>query len=289
MSDRPMLRCAELSEAVGEPLGGTAVTARAWLLLEVPGAWPRDVSAEGVLPQAAEDAVRSWLEATPGGRLQFIRRPGRSGPRRLAFVVRAEPGVEESRRIELADLDDLSAETLLERGEPTGGSLVLVCAHGSRDRCCSLRGTAVFGVLARNLGEEELWISSHLGGHRFAANVVVLPAGLQFGRVTPQEAPYLVARALGGRIELDRYRGRTSYDAAVQAAEQAVRTAMGLDTVGDLEVVAHTNGKVRFRTWDGAEWEAVVDEVEGPPVAASCGDEPAPQRSLTARVVEAPA
>jgi hypothetical protein len=163
---------------------------------------------------------------------------------------------------------------------------VLVCAHGSRDRCCSLRGTAVFGTLADRLGEEELWISSHLGGHRFAANVVVLPSGLQFGRVTPDEAPYVVARALGGRIELERYRGRTSYEAAAQAGERAVRATEGLDGVDDLALVAQENGRARFRAWDGREWETEASETESPPVPASCGDDPAPQRAFAARIVE---
>lgn len=278
-------RCAELSEAAGEPLGATAVTARSWLLLEVPGSWPRDVSAPGALPPGAEGAVSAWLEETPGARLQFVRRPGRAGRRRLAFVVRAAEGLHDVRRFELDDLDGLASADLADGGELLDGSLVLVCGHGSRDQCCSLRGTAVFGALARRLGEEELWVSSHLGGHRFAANVLVLPAGLQFGRVTPDQAPYVVARALAGRIELDRYRGRTSYDAAAQAAERAVRAAADIDRVGDLELVAQENGRVRFRAWDGREWAAVADEVQGPPVPASCGDEPAPQRSFIARVI----
>ncbi len=280
-------RCADLSEAAGESLGATAVTARAWLLVEVPGAWPRDVSAPGTLSPAAEEAVEAWLAATPGSRLQFVRRPGRVEGKRLAYVVTSEEALAQVHRFELDGLDSLGA-ALAEGGEPVDGSLVLVCAHGSRDQCCSLRGTAVFGALAGRLGEEEVWISSHLGGHRFAANVVVLPAGLQFGRVTTAEAPYVVARALGGRIELERYRGRTAYDAAAQAAERAVRVAAGLDSVGDLALLAQENGRVRFATWDGREWEAEASEAESPPVPASCGDEPAPQRATVARIVESP-
>jgi hypothetical protein len=278
-------RCADLSEAAGECLAATAVTARAWLLVEVRGAWPRDVSDSGALPPAAEAAIGAWLAETPKSRLQFLRRPGRTRRTRLAYVVRSEEGVKDVRRFELDDLEALSAVDLAGGGEPVDTSLVLVCAHGSRDRCCSLRGTAVFGALAGRLGEEELWISSHLGGHRFAANVVVLPAALQFGRVTPEEAPYVVARALGGRIELDRYRGRTSYDARAQAGERVVRSTAGLDGLDDLTLVAQENHRTRFRAWDGREWETAASETESPPVPASCGDDPAPQRAFAARVV----
>lgn len=281
-------RCAEASEAAGESLGATAVSARAWLLVEVAGSWPRDVSSAGTLPAGAQQAIETWLGETPGSRLQFLRRPGRTGRRPLVFVARTEERLSQLRRFELDALDDLASVDLAEGGEQLDGSLVLVCGHGSRDRCCSLRGTAVFGALSGRLRDEELWISSHLGGHRFAANVAVLPAGLQFGRVTLDEAPYLVARALGGKIELGRYRGRTCYEPAVQAAERAIRAAAGLDGIDDLALTAQENGRIGFRTWDGGEWVAIADESRGPAVPASCGDEPAPQRSFAARVVQSP-
>jgi hypothetical protein len=103
--------------------------------------------------------------------------------------------------------------------------------------------------------------------------------------VTPDEAPFVVARALGGRIELERYRGRTSYEAAAQAGERAVRATEGLDGVDDLALVAQENGRARFRAWDGREWETEASETESPPVPASCGDDPAPQRAFAARIV----
>jgi hypothetical protein len=273
-------RCAELSRAAGESLGATAVTAEQWLLVEVPGTWPRDVADEGPLPSDAARAVARWLRETPRSRLHFVRRPGRAAGRPVAFAVHAPEGAPDVRRIELRSHSDLSRIDLATAGERVEGSLVLVCGHGSRDQCCALRGTAVFAALSQTLREEELWISSHQGGHRFAANVLVLPAGVQFGRVEPDEARFLVARALAGRIELERYRGRTCYEPAVQAAELAVRQATGLEGVSDLRLEGVDDGVVRFRTWTGAAYSAAVEEREGPLVPASCGVEPSRQRSL---------
>ena len=283
-------RCAELSEAAGESLVATAVTARVWLLLEVPGSWPRDVGDEGVLPEEAQRAVATWLAETPGSRLQFLRRPRRRHASNtgapVAFVLRAEEGQQDVRRIELGRYEELASLDLGSAGQVVERSFVLVCGHGSRDRCCALRGAGVFAALADRLDEEQLWMSSHQGGHRFAANVLVLPLGLQFGRVEAGEAPYLVARALGGRIELERYRGRTCYEPAVQAAEHAVRTAASLDGAEDLRLIAREDDRVRFRAWDGAEWTALVAQVDGPSVAPSCEAAPAPQRAFRTRVLE---
>ena len=277
--------CAELSEAAGESIAATATTADRWLVLEVPGTWPRDVSLEGALPAGAQEAVSTWLEETPRSRLQFVRRPGRAVRGPVAFVVRSEEEGGEVRRIELEAHDDLARIDLATAGDPIDGSLVLVCWHGTRDQCCARRGTAVFAALADRLGAEEAWISSHQGGHRFAANLLVLPAGLQFGRVSPDEAPFLTARALAGRIELDRYRGRTCYEPAVQAAERAVREEAVLDGVADLRLVEVAGDTVRFRAWDGAEYSVSVEEMKGPSVPASCGADPEPQRAFVANLL----
>jgi hypothetical protein len=276
-------RCAELSRAAAEPLAATATTATQWLLLEAPGAWPAEVAAGESLPEPARLAVSRWLARAERARLLLLRRPGPTPGRLRAFVVRAEEGAADVRRLELGTYDELARIDLDRDGERIAAGLVLVCGHGARDACCALRGTDVYGALSDHLHEETLWISSHHGGHRFAANVLVLPHGLHFGRVEPAEAPALVTAALAGRIELSRYRGRTWYEALVQAAEQAVREEHGLVSAHDLSLIAVERSLVRFRAADGRELAAVVEQVPGPVVPASCGVAPEPQRRFRAR------
>jgi len=279
------VRCSNLSRAAGEPLAATASTAEQWLLVEVPGAWRRDVATYGSLPAAAHEAVSEWLARTPRSRALFLRRQGRSSRPLVAFVVRAEEASAEVRRIELVSHDDLAHVDLESEGELRNDSLVLVCAHGTRDACCALRGTAVHGALAGKLGDSELWLSSHQGGHRFAANVLVLPAGVQLGRLDEDNAARVVSRALEGRIELDHYRGRTCYEPRAQAAEHAIRRGLGLDAVDDLRLLASDGSVVRFRGRDGVEHAATVKEIDGPLVPASCGAEPERQEALVSRLV----
>ena len=276
-------RCSDASRAAGEPLAGTAVTATSWLLVEVPGGWPRDVSDAAALPAGGRDVVSSWLVRTQPSRLLFVRRPGRAADRLLAFAVRAEESASEVRRFELEAPDALGS-TDLDAGDPVQTPLVLVCGHGSRDRCCALRGGSVFAALAPGLDDEALWLSSHQGGHRFAGNVLVLPSGIQLGRIDAEDAVALTARAVDGRIELDRYRGRTCFEQPVQAAEHALRVELGLDEVAALRFVAADGPVVRFRTADGVEHTVVVEETEGPHVPASCGADPEPQRAFSVRL-----
>jgi hypothetical protein len=275
-------RCADLSEEAGEPLAATATTALTWLLVEVPGAWPRDVSDVGALDSASRATIASWSDDTPSSKVLFIRRPGRANERRVVFVVRASETHPEVRRLELDDWRELADADLAADGVVVDRKLVLVCGHGMRDACCALRGSAVFSALTTHVPSGDLWLSSHQGGHRFAANVLVLPSGLQLGRVAAANAAAVVGEALGGRIVLEHYRGRTAYTARVQAAERVVRESRGLVGLSELALVDDDGAEIVFVDGDGREHRAVADEVSGPVVPASCGAVPEPQAHAVA-------
>jgi hypothetical protein len=278
-------RCSDLSRAAGEVLSATASTTERWLLIEVPGSWPRDVSLPGPLPPAVHAAVEQWISATPRARALFLRRPGRPSMQRHVFVVRSDETAKEMRRIGIERLEDLAAVDLEHDGERTDAPIVLVCGHGSRDRCCALKGAAVFDALRREFPDNGLWISSHQGGHRFAGNVLVLPTGIQLGRVHTTVAASVTRDALAGRIDLGHYRGRTYYEGRVQAAEHAVRETLGLVGADDLRLVAVDGSVVRLRDREGAVHAVAVEETEGPAIPASCGAPAEPQTAFSARIL----
>ena len=67
------------------------------------------------------------------------------------------------------------------------GPLFGVCTHGRHDACCAERGRPVAAALTAS-HPAETWEISHMGGDRFAANMVVLPEGLYYGRMDPGTA-----------------------------------------------------------------------------------------------------
>ncbi|HEV3398765.1 MAG TPA: hypothetical protein VG693_05690 [Actinomycetes bacterium] len=104
---------------------------------------------------------------------------------------------------------------------------------------------------------ELIWESSHVGGDRFAGNLVCLPGGHYFGRVGPAEAERVVGLHRKGAIDLDHYRGCCVDPPAVQAAEWFARAQTGLAGVGDLDLAGHRRlegdlREVRFRRPGGA-------------------------------------
>lgn len=274
------MSCSELSLAAGEQLAGTATTARRWLLVESRGGWGRDALRDSGLPAAVAETIDAFA-----GKVLLIRRPDR---RRGVTVVHAE-ATEEGGWARLLELDaladlpgaDLAAGILLDQ------PIVLVCVHGRRDACCARLGVPLYEALGTHLPPASLWQSSHLGGHRFAPNVLIVPFGIQLGRVPVDEVQAVAAAVGAGRIPLERYRGRTLYAAPVQAAEVAVRRTLGLDLIGDLRLLSHTDGVVRFAT-GGGEVAVSVAEATGPTVPASCGEEPEPTLTWSARIESGP-
>ena len=240
-ADRPI--CSSISAATGESLHGTASRFRRWLLLEQPGPWGHDALLESGLPTDVGRTLREIGERL-GIRVLLIKRRQRpAGPRRCYVGY---TGARE-RRVCSIDLDDpadvlsLDLEALADRRFEGAGTeldepLYLVCTHGKHDQCCARHGAPLFRALEHL---PSAWECTHVGGDRFAGNLVCLPHGLYFGRVPPAEAPRIAAGYAEGRIVLERYRGRSAFSPPVQAAEQEVRVRLGLDGVDDLVLMAH--------------------------------------------------
>jgi hypothetical protein len=134
-----------------------------------------------------------------------------------------------------------------------------------------------------------LWQASHVGGDRFAANVVTLPEGLYHGRVAPDDVPRLLELYRGGRIALDLFRGRAAYPFAVQAAELTVRRATGLDGFCDVRFrgAARTGSeswRVQIQTEvAGLAYEVDVTREHGEPAYLTCAAQSAsPPRRFSA-------
>ena len=155
-----------------------------------------------------------------GVRVGLVRRFGRPSARgpRGVFLVSCTPP---EPFVELLPEPDLDA-----RGERIDGPLYLICTNGRRDVCCGRAGRELGRVLAPELGD-RLWETTHIGGHRFAPNLVCLPHGLVYGRLDAAAARRVVRAYEAGEVELEHLRGRTSLEPEAQARDYFARRATG--------------------------------------------------------------
>ncbi len=239
--------CSEASAGRGEPLAATASRADHWILVEYGRLWNREVLAGSGLTDEVKGHLREQLDRLPRSRLLFLKRPDRRDAETVAvfFGASAEGrgrlfGLEVESYDALRDVDMAGA---LLGGRPAGVELdhplLVVCTHGKRDRCCALHGRPLYEALAELPGSGTwAWQASHVGGDRFAGNLVALADGLYFGRVEPGDAAGIVEELSAGRIPLERYRGRASYGFPAQAGERRVREETGARGIADLLLVS---------------------------------------------------
>jgi hypothetical protein len=275
------MRCAELSLAAAEPLAGTAVsdTTRFVVLEHAPPWGPLGVEDSG-LP---EDVVRALQQLGKGVRVQLARRrePGQG-----VRLYLADPTGLHALTLERAeDLLALDLAAWSRGGEAPGAreqaALYLVCVHGKRDRCCALLGLPVYKALHERVGDRVLE-TTHLGGHRFAATLLVLPHGVCYGRVEASDVPALIESSERGEwFDLARARGRCAYGSEAQAAEIALRQRTGELALARyaLDGVERTDAGFTVRFDRGAH-EVTLKRESMPPMATSCDGDAKPVKKL---------
>lgn len=243
--------CVLLARAHDAQAAGTAPVATGWVLIEQAGSWGRkaltqsnlDAELGRALDEAAGDDVRVQLVRRPRSQATGRRDAGTPDRRTVVLAHAGDTPWAEQLVVrsdaELADLDPRIATSPSPPGigEPLEGPLWLVCTHGKRDRCCATYGRPIVDALAALHGD-AVWEVSHVGGHRFAGNLVALPDGAVFGSLQVAEALEVVDLYGAGRYDLARLRGRSALARAAQAAEVLVRTRLGVDRRDAVTVAA---------------------------------------------------
>jgi hypothetical protein len=218
---------AECHDGTESAAASAPEASRAWLLIEDAGPWPHE-PVQTPLPAALHDLVTSAAEF--GIRVQMIRRPGRrvaGGPRTVfaGWTAGGEPWLRRGYFGDL-DLEKLAAGSAPGFGELVSEPVFLVCTHGRRNVCCARFGGPLAAALAARY-PGQVWETTHVGGHRYAANLVILPHGLYYGPVGVDLAAAAIGAYQRGEITASRYRGRAGQPKAAQEADYAALSLSG--------------------------------------------------------------
>ncbi|NJN50659.1 MAG: sucrase ferredoxin [Gammaproteobacteria bacterium] len=212
--------CSEL--AATDVMAGSVDPVDVWLLLEYRPAW----AAKAIVDNDLQAPIRDWLDqqiangAARGRKVrpQFIRQPERDSVG-VTLLVGDASGL---RRFDVTTYDELLAIDIDAAAPRVDVPLYFVCTNGRRDLCCARFGLPTYAALRAEVGD-RVWQTTHVGGHRFAPNVLVLPQGALYGRVTADAAPRFVA-AIDRGLAFDWLRG-VSFEAGAVQAGACVRTS----------------------------------------------------------------
>ncbi len=232
------LRCAVLTRQTGETCAGSAPQADLFVLVELPEPWPAEILRHPLLgpvrslTPSQELGVIRWLgvrtpqpRAQPDDELTVVAWSRTPGNTHLEYTGR------ESR----VTADDLATvlSSLLAEGPSvlsrpiTDRADVLICGHQARDVCCGDFGERT----ARDLAEldqgdptataRRVWLTSHLGGHRFAPTGLTFPSGLCWARLEAEELVTLISSGDPTPF-LAHLRGFAAFPPAAQVADLAM-------------------------------------------------------------------
>lgn len=298
--------CAAVADRRGDPLAGTAPRGTTWVLIEYRAAWPVN-GFDGIdLDDGVHDRVFEAARALHA-RILLVRRYGRrraGGPGQWAVLHRTRSGrsrqrwgvwrrdtdLEEIARIlrAIAEAGDGEVAPL---GDDDRPSAVLVCAHGQHDVCCSVRGRPVAEALS-DAWPERVWECTHVGGDRFAPNVLVVPDGVAYGRLTPGTACSTIEQHLAGRISADHLRGYTDLVPVAQAAVAGLLASFGPAGRDDYAIVSMDRGaeswrlRVRGPHPQPGLYDIEVAAVQAPARRLTCrGSEPATSLECTVKAI----
>jgi hypothetical protein len=153
-------------------------------------------------------------------------------------------------------LRDDAAASKLPPPEPITKPVVLICGHGGRDQRCGILGPilqSAFRTEFQRRGiEADVAQISHIGGHKYAGNVIVyLPpslegnalkgTGIWYGRVGPENVDGVVEETVvKGRVIVEFLRGGVTMEGGNigRMVEAQLASERGEDVVGVLKLKA---------------------------------------------------
>ena len=271
------------SDVEVEPLPGTAKPGSVYVLFEWPEAWPRDVMGDAALGEELTAKLAPMLEAHDAT-LLLIRHPTREG-RNISdhhlYLVFADEAVTEVKHVDSPDeLLELDLSGPGRNGaERRERPLLLICTHAKRDRCCAAKGRPLLNELhARHPfgpGNDVVWETSHIKGHRFAPTMLLLPWAYSFGRMNIEAADAMLADASEGLYFVPGNRGRGTLGPVEQVAELAVAAEVPGARYGQFEVAASGGDSALVTdTASGQVYEVQLEQRPVSGVVDSCGKPP---------------
>lgn len=270
--------CAVFSEANGEDPCGSAPMWDHCLVVEVPTPWEHEVMDSPAFPAGLADL----FEQRPDVRLQVIQPDDTysvEGHSRVMLFSRPDGPVRDMARKEyLVPSDRLFDVVTTVLGGGSGALAeweqhndgmrdLLVCTHGSRDICCASIGQPTYMELHSRCSNSHtrVWRLSHTGGHRLAPNVIDMPSGRYWSRLTPSRAMQVGGHSGDVADLYDSYRGWPAIASpGAQLAEREAFMREGWDWTG-----RQIESKVLETSGDGMEERVTIRSLSRDGVVSS--------------------
>lgn len=224
----PTIFCCKQNASNPSPLFATAPHYRHLFLLELNEPFQHDALLDSSLPDTVKQHISTQLANIPAAKLLCIRQQHttKSGLR-LLYAPPHSTQIHVYHFEDYAELLSCSLVAWVEQATMfpalTNPNMYLVCTNGKRDQCCAKFGIPIYEKLLQTVDQTQVWQCSHLGGHRFAPTLIVLPHHHCYGYLSVDNIAAFVDIHQQGKIAMEYWRGNCNYIPPVQAADYFLR------------------------------------------------------------------
>ncbi|MGB3652338.1 MAG: sucrase ferredoxin [Rivularia sp. (in: cyanobacteria)] len=238
--------CSDNSRKVGEDIVGTATNNQTYVLIECPPPWNSDAFNSKWVPDNLRLLVQEAKRAKLPIKFQLIANDlsHKVDSTTLLIYHQEEGGAKGyfKREFKLENIEQAAAtikkwlwkKNLKYQIDATSTRDILICTHGSHDKCCARYGNPFYfqakNVIS-NLGLDNvrIWKSSHFGGHRFAPTMIDLPQGRYYGNLDQESFKSILTHTGDIKCFKDIYRGWGILPKSIQIVERELILWYGWD------------------------------------------------------------
>jgi hypothetical protein len=242
------LFCAEQSRHSGIDIVGTASEHQVYVAIACPPPWERNEMQSKGIPAALRDLCEEIGDDYDRYQTRFLLIHNEflkqdNSPRVLVF--RRPSGLATAYEKQEFHLENIHEVAPLVRqivmGEPVHTTPVevpsrdiLVCTHGSRDRCCSRFGAPIYHQARKLMAEmglenTRIWQASHIGGHRMAPTAIDFPTARYYGYLDSDSLKSVLTQSGDIHTIETIYRGWGLLPWAAQVLEKHLLLTQGWD------------------------------------------------------------
>ncbi|GBE90291.1 sucrase ferredoxin [Nostoc cycadae] len=238
--------CSDYARQVGEDLIGSATNYETYILVECPPPWTTEAFNSRWVPKNLQSLEQEITRAKLPVRFLLIANDvSHKADQTTLLIYQKKQGLSHGYckyEFHLPNIEQVAGVVKKWLANRTADYPVytdatrdiLVCTHGSHDKCCARYGNPFYFHAANTINDLELahvrlWKSSHFGGHRFAPTAIDLPEGRYYGVLDQETLKAIITRA-GDIQSLEKvYRGWGILPSQLQVLERELIFHYGWD------------------------------------------------------------
>ncbi|MBH8573834.1 sucrase ferredoxin [Nostocaceae cyanobacterium CENA369] len=236
--------CSDYAKQVGEDVIGSATNYQTYILVECPPPWISETFNSKWVPKNLQLLVEEVHQARLPIRFLLIANDGSHQLDNTTLLIyQRQEGLSKGYRkheFKLANIELVATVVrkwlsgIIPESEIKTSATrdILVCTHGSHDRCCARYGNPFYFYANATISDLcldniRIWKSSHFGGHRFAPTAIDLPEGRYYGVLNQESFQSILTRTGDIQCLNKVYRGWGILPPAMQIIERELILANG--------------------------------------------------------------